>query len=393
MPGPDPQPAAPLRQLPGGRTPGRILVRGVNWLGDAVMSTPALMRLREAHPRARITLLTAAKLAELFQGHPALDEIAAFTPADGVWTLGRRVRRGHFDLGLVLPNSPRSALELWLGRVSRRIGLAHPFRSLFLTEAVPAMPEATPMVKLSLREIRARLADPSRHPGLVPPARAHHVHHYLHLAAAAGASPEPLAPFLPVTELELASARSRFGLEGPRWFGLNPGAEYGPAKRWPAERFAAVAVAAQRRWHCRWVILGGVGDVAVAEAIAGQILVELRRDPGSAPAIPPLVLAGRTSLRELCAVLKLCRVLLTNDTGPMHLAAAVGTPVVVPFGSTSPELTGPGLPGDTRHAWLRAGVPCAPCFRRSCPIDFRCMRGIEVAAVLESLARVTESDR
>jgi heptosyltransferase-2 len=364
------------------------VVRGVNWLGDAVMSTPALMRLREAHPQARITLLTASKLAELFRGHPAVDEIIAFTPDEGLWTVGRRLRQGQFDLGLILPNSPRAALELWLGRVPRRIGLARPWRTVFLTDAVPAPPDSVPMARRSRHEIRVRRANPDRYPREVPPIRAHHVHHYLHLAAAAGASIEPKAPFLPVSESEGNAVRGRFGLEGSRWFGLNPGAEYGSAKRWPAERFAAVAVAAQRRWRCRWVILGGAGDVALAEEIAGRIERASREDRGGATAFAPRVLAGQTSLRELCAVLKLCRVVLTNDTGPMHLAAAVGTPVVVPFGSTSPELTGPGMPGDSRHVCIRAEVACAPCFLRRCPVDFGCMLGIEVEAVLDGLARI-----
>ena len=100
-------------------------------------------------------------------------------------------------------------------------------------------------------------------------------------------------------------------------------------------------------------------------------------------------LAGKTSLRELMALLKLCRVLLTNDTGPMHVAAALSTPVVVPFGSTSPELTGPGPPGDTRHQLIKSDVPCSPCFLRACPIDFRCLNGISVeravAAVLQAV--------
>src|SRR5471030_1216805 len=100
-------------------------------------------------------------------------------------------------------------------------------------------------------------------------------------------------------------------------------------------------------------------------------------------------LAGRTSLAELCAALKLCRVLLTNDSGPMHIAAALGTPVVVPFGSTSPELTRPGLPGDSRHACLWADAPCSPCFLRECPIDFRCMTGITVERVVNAVLAAT----
>ena len=100
-----------------------------------------------------------------------------------------------------------------------------------------------------------------------------------------------------------------------------------------------------------------------------------------------LNLAGKTSLRELMALLKLCRVLLTNDSGPMHVAAALGTPVVVPFGSTSPELTGPGLPGDSRHYLLKSDAPCSPCFRRVCPIDLRCMTGISIPSVVDAVLR------
>jgi heptosyltransferase-2 len=100
-----------------------------------------------------------------------------------------------------------------------------------------------------------------------------------------------------------------------------------------------------------------------------------------------LNLAGKTNLGELCAGLKLCRTLLTNDSGPMHVAAALGTPVVALFGSTSPELTGPGLPGDARHQLLRANAPCSPCFLRECPIDFRCMNGINVERAVEAVLR------
>jgi heptosyltransferase-2 len=100
-------------------------------------------------------------------------------------------------------------------------------------------------------------------------------------------------------------------------------------------------------------------------------------------------LAGRTNLRELAAALKACRLLLTNDTGPMHLAAAVGTPVVAPFGSTSPELTGPAFA--SRAEVMRAGVPCAPCFRRECPVDLRCLKGISIGQVVEAARRILEA--
>jgi heptosyltransferase-2 len=135
----------------------------------------------------------------------------------------------------------------------------------------------------------------------------------------------------------------------------------------------------------RWLILGGPKDQPLAGEVAALML--------QAGVSQVQNLAGKTTLRELCAVLRACRVALSNDTGPMHLAAAVGTPVVAPFGSTSPELTGPGLPGDAHspHVLLTAHAPCAPCFRRQCPVDFRCLRGITpeqvVQAVLTVLAR------
>jgi heptosyltransferase-2 len=138
------------------------------------------------------------------------------------------------------------------------------------------------------------------------------------------------------------------------------------------------------RTNCRWIILGGSADIALA--------TEMTNSLGRLfPSAPPLNLAGRTTLRELCALLKLCRVLLTNDTGPMHVAAAVGTPVVAIFGSTSPELTGPGLPGDSPHHLLKSHAPCAPCFRRVCPIDLRCMTGISVERVVDAVGKAYAS--
>src|SRR5215510_3612897 len=116
--------------------PRRILVRGVNWLGDAVMTTPALLRLREANPAAHITLLTYEKLADLWTNHPAVDAVLTFGKRGGVWSVGQRLRSGNFHIGLVLPNSHRSALELWLAGIPRRIGCARPWRNWLLTEPV-----------------------------------------------------------------------------------------------------------------------------------------------------------------------------------------------------------------------------------------------------------------
>ena len=406
--------------------PRHILVRGVNWLGDAVMTTPALLRLREKFPDAHITLLTPEKLADLWLNHPAIDDVISFTREEGPLSVASRLRaealkpfmeshrerieagrtayeetairggtlaqaavnvvkqvsqktidvaqQGRIDLALVLPNSPRSALEVFLAGIPQRIGYARPWRNIFLTQTVAPRTEVVKMRKRSVGEIHNLIRAPK--PQTLPPPSSHQIYEFLHLTATLGANPEPLAPQLFVTAEEIESAKKKFGLEksdGPI-FGLNPGAEYGPAKRWPVEKFSAAAREIQQRTNCVWLVFGGKSDVEIANQIAFQL-------PSANSHLQNL--AGQTSLRELMALLKSCRVLLTNDTGPMHVAAALGTPVVVPFGSTSPELTGPGLPGDARHRLLKSDAPCSPCFLRECPIDFRCMNGISVERVVE----------
>jgi len=362
-------------------------VRGVNWLGDAVMTTPALQRLREALPDAHITLLAPDKLADLWQHHPSLDSFLSLPPGAGPWSVAARLRAEAFKIALVLPNSHRAALEVWLAGIPRRIGHARPWRNWLLTQPLPPRPGHTPMPKRSVGEINRliRLTPTPAAPST--PTTAHQIHDWLHLAAALGANTDPLPPKLEVTAAEVQQAdanllsdwrnsapRSASG-QPPIFLGLIPGAEYGPAKRWPAENFAAVARAvSQRVNNCLWIALGTPADWPVCDTIA-------RRVAGG----HVLNLAGKTSLRQLMALLKLCRLVLTNDTGPMHVAAALGTPVVVPFGSTSPELTGPGLPGDPRHRLLKSAAPCSPCFRRACPIDFRCMTGISPDRVAESV--------
>jgi heptosyltransferase-2 len=356
------------------------------------MTTPALQRLREALPEAHITLLTHQKLADLWQHHPSLNSVIAFSSREGPWSVARRMRAENFEAALVLPNSARSALEVWLARVPQRIGYARRWRSCLLTRPVAPRPGQMRMPKRSVSEIHRLVREsaggaPPAAPG-APGRRSHQSHDYLHLAAALGANPEPLPPKLEVAPAELRQAEDAFLSD---WrakaqntapgkplilLGLNPGAEYGPAKRWPAESFAAVAREVSRQMpDCLWLAFGGAGDRALCGDIArlagGRVLN----------------LAGKTSLRQLMALLKLCRVVLTNDSGPMHVAAALGTPVVAPFGSTSPELTGPGLPGDPRHQLLKSAAPCAPCFRRTCPIDFRCMTGIGPERVIEAVCR------
>jgi heptosyltransferase-2 len=372
--------------------PRRILVRSVNWLGDAVMTTPALQRLREALPEAHLTLLTHEKLASLWERHPSLDAIITFSPGESPWSVARRLRAESFQTAVVLPNSPRSALEVWLARIPQRIGYTRPCWSWLLTRALAPRPGVIRMSRRSASEVRRLISlpvDAASSASQRPQERsAHQIYDYLHLVAALGANPEPLLPRLEIAAAEIQQAE-RDLLAGLRHevaeaapgkplilLGLNPGAEYGPAKRWPAESFAAVAREVSRKHgNCAWLAFGGAGD--------WQLCSDIARLAGGGV----VNLAGKTSLRQLMTLLKLCRVLLTNDSGPMHVAAALGTRVVVPFGSTAPVLTGPGLPGDARHQLLQAAAPCSPCFRRVCPIDFRCMTGISPARVVEAVSQ------
>ncbi|HUZ08143.1 MAG TPA: lipopolysaccharide heptosyltransferase II [Candidatus Paceibacterota bacterium] len=358
----------------------KILVRSTNWLGDAVMSTPALMRLREKFPGAHIAILAAEKLRELWANHTAVNKTIFFAPGESVFSIGKRLRAEKFDIALVLPNSPRSALEVFLAGIPKRIGYARPWRDYFLTQTVASRAEAVKMDKRSAAEIKGLAAGNSKfkiqNSKFTP--EAHQIHEYLHLAAALGANSEPLPPQLFVAPEEIETAQKKFGLDkiSNPIFGLNPGAEYGPAKRWPVERFILAAKEIQQRTGCIWILFGGKGDFQLCERVESEIQNSKFKIQN---------ICGQTSLRELMSLLKLCRVLLTNDTGPMHVAAALGTPVVVPFGSTSPELTGPGLPGDARHLLLKSDAPCSPCFLRECPIDFRCMNGIGVERVVEAV--------
>ncbi|HEY3853033.1 MAG TPA: lipopolysaccharide heptosyltransferase II [Verrucomicrobiae bacterium] len=351
----------------------KILVRSVNWLGDAIMTTPALIRLREAHPKAKITVFSPEKLADLWQNQNFIDRVIAFSPSQKVWKTSQSLRNRGFETAIAFPNSIRSALELWLARIPNRIGTG---RGLLLNRSIERRSGAIPMHKRTVSEVNERIRV-----GTLPepiPTSAHHVHHYLHLVSALGASTEPLAPRIDVSAEEVEEVRAKFNLDTSTlqpWFGLNAGAEYGPAKRWPLERFVETAIALRKVTHCRWIVFGGQSERESAEKIAREI------------GEPTLNLSGKTSLRELAATMKLCDLVLTNDTGPMHLASAVGSRVVAIFGSTSPELTGPIFSQNARI--IRQPTPCAPCFLRECPVDLRCLREISpetvVSACLDSL--------
>lgn len=430
--------------------PRKILVRGTNWLGDAVMTTPALEKLRARFPASHIALLTHSKLAGLWENQPVVDAVMSFERGDSLPGIASRLRRETFDLALLFPNSPRAALEAWLAGIPVRVGRSSLLRRWFLTHPVTISSSAFAMPKRSPRDIRRILSgsmsdensdDRLEFPGSdrrklpvpnencsqptnprwegetpssqgwagtisglhrVSPspvhgketdlacaalgAKRHHLYQYLELTCALGCSNELTPPRLVVDPASESSASEKFGLDPSiQWVGINAGAEYGPAKRWPAESYAKCAAALLRESGCGLVFLGGPGDVETASLTANKAGAAA----GGSQRIR--ILAGKTSLKELCAVLKRCAVVLTNDTGPMHVAAAVGTPVVALFGSTSPEMTGPGLPDSPNVRILRNPPPCAPCFLRKCPIDLRCLTRIDPVVVTRAVLSLMSS--
>jgi len=345
--------------------PFRILIRGSNWLGDAIMSVPAVRAIKRGRIDAHVTILTPAKLADVWKSVAEVDEIISIDPGDNVFAVARKIRR-NFDVAILFPNSLRVALEVWLAGIERRVGYPGHNRRRLLDSV------------LEPKKRKKKKKEPE-----APPPR-HQVHHYLALAEFVGADissevaalaprrqgPEP-STANPTTENEEPGTKNQEpGTRNVPTIGLCPGAEYGPAKRWLPERFAEAIRVIHEATQCEWKIFGVEKDRPIADTIV------------SAAAVPVTDLVGKTSLAQLMDELRTCDLLLTNDTGTMHIAAFLGVPTVAVFGSTEPALTGPLGPN---HRILRHHVDCSPCFLRDCPLDFRCMKAIEVPEVVNAV--------
>ena len=319
--------------------PFRMLIRASNWLGDSVISTPAVRAIKKGRPDAHITIAAPSNVASIWKLIPEVDEIIPLT-RKSLFAAIRAIRRQpRFDVAILFPNSLRAALEVWLAGISRRVGYRGHRRSWLLNQIVPE----------------------SRRRG--PPE--HQANRYLRIAQETGARAD-------LNGVTAVSSARDVDL-GRRKLALCPGAEYGPAKRWLPERFAEAAAAIAVQSSAQWILFGTKNDVAIGETIAttlGNNCVNR---------------IGQTTLEQLVEELRACRVLLTNDTGTMHLAALLGVPVVAVFGSTEPRLTAPLGNG---HVILRHQVECSPCFLRECPIDFRCMKAVTVQEVVDAVMSI-----
>jgi heptosyltransferase II len=325
--------------------PFRILIRSSNWLGDAVMSVPAVRAIKNGRPDVQVTIAAPEKIAPMWKLIPEVDAVIPL-PEGSLLSVVRLLKQQMpFDVAILFPNSLRVALESWLSGIPRRVGYRGHCRSWLMNQMV--------------RE--------PRKPG--PPE--HHSLRFLRIARECGGETEK------TSNVQLSDSNQLSNINHqPLKIGLCAGAEYGPAKRWLPERFAEAAAKITAQTSAQWILLGTKNDAAIGEQIAAAIGDHCVNR------------IGQTTLDQLIDELRQCRLLLTNDTGTMHLAALLDVPVVAVFGSTEPRLTGPLGSG---HIILRHHVECSPCFLRECPIDFRCMKAVTtdevVGAVLSMLAK------
>ena len=328
----------------------RILVRSTNWVGDTVMMLPSLVAVRKAFPRAEITVLANPWVLPLLENHPAVDHTIVMDKGRGVMRACKelllvisRLRNERFDLAVLFQNAFEAALLSCLGAVRYRVGYNTDGRGLFLTHTV-------------IRD-KAILS-------------AHQVEYFLGLVDAMGWQVTETKPVVYLNEEDTKAVSMMLSSEGicdnGMVVGLNPGAAYGPAKRWPAERFAAIGDWASQRWSAKVVLFGSPSEAVIAEEVAKLMNTE------------PLNVCGKTTLGQAMALIKRCDSFVTNDSGLMHIAAALNTPLVAVFGPTDHFQTSPV----SRNArMVRHDFECSPCLKEVCPSDHRCMLSIEAHEV------------
>ncbi len=329
--------------------PRKILIRATNWIGDAIMTTPAVRTIRRNFPEAEISILVHPWVADVFNASPYIDHIIPYQKKSvhsglrGIRRLSRELKRQNFDLAVLLQNAFEAALIVKLAGIPLRLGYSRDCRGILLSHAI------------ALKKERKTI---------------HQVHYYQGLLADAGLKPGPDKLFLKISQKDKDSAARFIKAQDGPLIGLNPGAAYGPAKRWPAEKYADLAYRVERNYQARVMVFGTDDDRQTAAVIARRCknIIDL---------------TGRTSLAEAMALIEQCRVFVTNDSGLMHVAAALNTPLAVIFGSTNPVTTGPF---SKNNIILRRPLPCSPCMKTHCQQNnFACMNNIGVKDVLTAV--------
>jgi heptosyltransferase-2 len=337
----------------------RIVVVAPNWIGDTLLAQPLFARLHQKLPGLKLDALAPAWTAPVLARMPQIDEVIESPFGHGElrlrerWRLGRQIRAARYDQAIVLPNTFKSALVPWFADIPLRVGFVGESRYGVLNIRHKLDAVALPL----MAERYAKLAEPPD----APPVR-------------------PLrAVRLEINEANLVITLSRLGLNRSREIAvLCPGAEFGPAKRWPAAHFAALATALAARGLAVWLI-GSAKDKPVAEEIAAQSDASV------------LSLCGRTDLGAAIDLMSLASVVISNDSGLMHVASALGRPLVAIYGSSSAEHTPPLSPG---ARIVKLDIECSPCFARVCPLGhFRCMNELTPELVLAAVDALARSPR
>jgi heptosyltransferase-2 len=330
---------------------GNILIRSTNWIGDAVMTTPALRTVRRNFPEARLTMLALPWVADVFAACPHLDRIILYDRQGrhqglrGKFRLAAELRAEQYDAAILFQNAFEAALITFLARIPIRAGYTTDGRGLLLTHGV------------------------RRHPEIK---KKHQVHYYQEMLAGLGLqrSADTLELFLaPAAKQEAEVLLGQFARDRSRpLVGLNPGAAYGPAKCWPSAKYAALAARLTTALDAQIVIFGTAADQKAAAEIAAAAGKQRVLD-----------LTGRTSLAQALACIARCQLFVTNDSGLMHVAAALRIPSVAIFGSTNPVATGPF---SEQAAVVRKAMPCSPCLKTRCPQGhFQCMEQVSMEEV------------
>ena len=337
----------------------RILIRATNWVGDVVMSMPALEAVRVNFPESRLSVLARPWVMPLFKHHPAVDEVLPLHTGKGglsdlnaVMKAVGLIRKFRFDLTVLFQNAFQAALISYLAGIGIRVGYNTDGRGLLLSHAIPRDPEVM---------------------------KQHQVEYYLQILRGVGWDAVSKDPCLFVDKRDSEHVESMLLEKGVSpddlVLGLSPGAVFGPAKRWPAERFSTIGNRASKQWGAKVVILGSGGEK--------EICLNVRNDMKS----PSINLCGSTTLGEAMALIKRCDLFVTNDSGLMHVAAALGVPLVAVFGSTDPTATGPR---SEKARVVRSEIDCSPCLKPECSKNYRCLTDISAEEVWEALVELKE---
>jgi heptosyltransferase-2 len=325
----------------------KILIRGTNWVGDAVMTLPAVASVRAAYPRAHLAILAKPPIDDIYKMFSAADEIIPYenkydNPV-GVFQLAWRLRLKKFDAAILLQNAVEAAIMTLAAGIPLRAGFNTDGRGFLLTH-------------------------PIRRTGEI--LKVHQIDYYLEMVKALGCADIDRAMHLE-THISPATAKDIIKQyvpgNGEPVIGIAPGATYGPAKRWMPERFAAAADRLSADLNARVVLFGGKSDWETAE----QVRKNARADM--------INIAGKTTLQEAVYGISQCRLFISNDSGLMHVAGALNIPTVAIFGSTNPVTTSPA---GEKTILVRKPVSCSPCLKKTCPTDFRCMTLITVDDVV-----------